>query len=70
MTKRGNTFIKRVLIECAWALIRKDPAMGLAYKKYVQRMKSTKAIVRIARKLLSRMRYVLKNNCEYQIGIN
>lgn len=70
MTKRGNTFVKRVLIECAWMLIRKDPAMNQAYKKYTARMKSTKAIVRIARKLLRRMRCMLKNNCKYQIGIN
>jgi len=36
-----------------------------AFNEYCKRMKKSKAIIRIARKLLNRIRYVLKNKAEY-----
>lgn len=69
ITKRGNKFLKHVIIESAWTAIRKDPALMLAYQNYSKRMLKTKAIVKIARKLINRIRYVLLNEEEYKISI-
>ena len=69
VSKRGNIFIKTVLIECAWVAVRKDPALLLYYKQQLSKMDRNKAIIKVARKLLNRIRFVLKNKTEYQIGI-
>ena len=65
--KRGNTFLKKVLIECSWVAIRKDPALLQAFKSYKKRCISTKAIIKICRKLLNRIRYVLISGEEYKL---
>jgi len=69
VSRRGNIFIKTVLIECAWVAVRKDPALLLYYKQQIGRMDRNKVIIKVARKLLNRIRYVLKNKVAYQIGI-
>lgn len=69
ISRRGNPFIKTILIECAWMAIRKDPALLLYYKQLLPRMNANKAIVKVARKLLSRIRYVLVRQKEYVTGI-
>jgi transposase len=69
VSRRGNIFVKTVLIECAWVAVRKDPALLLYYKQQLPKMDRNKAIIKVARKLLNRIRYVLKNKMEYQIGI-
>ena len=40
-----------------------------AFQKLTKRMKPNKAIVRIARKLLNRIRFVLKNKTAYEIAV-
>lgn len=67
MTFRGQAILKKCIIESSWIAARKDPALSLAYSKYVVRMKPNKAIVRIARKLLNRIYFVLKNKKEYVV---
>lgn len=69
MTFRGHYFIKRSLIESSWIAARLDPALNMAYHKYVQRMDANKAIIRIARKLSNRIYFVLKQQQEYVKGI-
>ena len=69
MTYRGNKWLRELLIEAAWSAARSDPALHLAYLNLCKRMKSNNAIIRIARKLLNRMYYVLKYKREYQKGI-
>lgn len=69
ITRRGNPHLKWVLIECAWMAVRKDPALLQYYKELLPRMDSNKAIIRIARRLLSRIRHVLKTKEEYKKGI-
>lgn len=66
ITNRGNKHLKNALIECAWMAIRNDPALLMSYKRLCKTMDSNKAIIRIARKLLSRIRFVLLNNQEYE----
>ncbi len=65
MTGRRNAQLRFVLIESAWTAARKDPALMIAFNELCKHMTKTKAVVRIARKLLNRMRYVLKNQQEY-----
>jgi len=65
MTHRGHSYLRWLLVEASWVAIRKDPAMMMAFNEYSKRMKKSKAIIRIARKLLNRLRYVLKNKAEY-----
>lgn len=65
MTVRGQKRIKEKLIESSWTLIREDPAMMLKFEQLIKRMERNKAIVRIARKLLSRIRRILKTKEPY-----
>lgn len=67
ITKRGNKSLQPILIECAWKAVKKDPELLMSYNELTLRMKGNKAIIRIARKLLSRIRWVLKNKLPYQL---
>jgi len=69
LTHRRNAQLRAVLIEAAWTASRKDPILLLAFNEYCKRMRKTRAIVKIARKLLNRIRYVLKNQAEYVPGV-
>jgi transposase len=69
LSRRGNAIIKKILIECAWVAVKKDPALLLYYKQQIVHMKGQKAIIKVARKLLSRIRYVLMNQKEYVLGV-
>lgn len=69
LTHRRNAQLRAVLIEAAWTASRKDPMLLLAFNEYCKRMRKTRAIVKIARKLLNRIRYVLKNQAEYVPGV-
>lgn len=69
ITNRGNRQLKKILIEASWVAIRNDPALTLKYAELRKTMKAQKAIIRIARKLLNRIRFVLLNEEEYEIGI-
>ncbi len=66
LTFRRNRFLKYVIIEAAWVAIRKDPALLACYNKLISRMKAQSAIIRIAKKLLGRIRYVWLNNVPYK----
>lgn len=69
ITPRSHHYLRSILIECAWVAVRKDPALALCYYQLVRRMVGQKAIIRIARKLLNRIRYVLKNHREYVVAV-
>lgn len=58
---RGNKRLRSMLIECAWIAIRLDFHMYEAYNRYKKTMGNNKAIIRIAKKLVSRIRFVLMN---------
>lgn len=66
ITRRSNKPLRGVLIESAWIAIRSDSSMSLAYSNLCKIMKSTKAIIRVTKKLLNRIRFVLINNKEYE----
>jgi transposase len=69
MTFRGHENLKKMLIESSWVAARCDPALTLAYHKYTMRMEANKAIVKIARKLLNRIFYVLTFKKEYVLSV-
>ena len=69
MTSRGRRGLKILLIEASWVAIRLDPALMAKYNELKKRMNGNKAIIRIARKLLSRIRHVLQTEQTYEIGI-
>lgn len=70
MTPRGNKLVKKYLIEASWIVVRKDPEMMAVFAKLCHRMIKTKAIVRIARKILNRIKAVLTTERPYQINYN
>lgn len=69
ITKRQNKILRSLIIESSWIAIRNDPALMLAYSKLVKKMKPSKAIIRIAKKMLNRIRYVLKNQEFYEYAV-
>jgi len=68
ITSRAKKIMRTLIVECAWAASRKDPALNLAYCKLCKRMEPNKALIRVARKLLNRIYSVLKNKTEYAYG--
>jgi len=69
MTYRRDAYLRYIMIEAAWTAIRSDPALMLAFTELSKRMKKTEAIVRIARKLVNRVRFVLKSGELYVEGV-
>lgn len=69
ITKRRNPMLRSVLVESAWVAVRKDPALIVAFNKLCRRQKKTSAIIPIARKLLNRIRFVLKNRQPYVMAV-
>lgn len=65
ITIRKHANLRCTMIEAAWIAIRKDPAMTMAYEGFRKRMNTQKAIVKIARKLVNRIFFVLKRKQEY-----
>ena len=65
ITPRSNRPLRNVIIEAAWIAIRNDQTLALKYNELRKRMDGNKAIVRIAKQLLNRIRYVLKSEKEY-----
>ncbi|RYU91824.1 hypothetical protein [Emticicia agri] len=60
--------MKYILVEVSWMCIRYDASLLLAYKAAIKKMEPNKAIVKVARKLLNRIRFVLKNKEPYRIN--
>lgn len=69
LTHRGHHKLRETLIEASWTAIRQDPAMTMAFAAYSKRMKKNKAIIKIARKMLNRIRCVLKNRMPYVMAV-
>ncbi len=69
ITSRRNPQLRGILIEAAWIAARKDPALMMAYHQFMTKVSRKIAIIKIARKLLNRIRYVLKNKQEYVTAV-
>ena len=69
MSQRQNVHLRSILIESAWIAVRKDPAMTMVFGNLIKRMKKQKAIIRIAKKLLSRIMHVWRNEEDYVFAV-
>ncbi len=69
ITHRSNHYLRVAIIESSWTLIRKDPAMLIKYRQYSSKMPVNKAIIKIAKHLLSRIRYLWLNGVKYKTGM-
>lgn len=69
MTTRGNKTIRPLIIEAAWIAKRIDPALTLKFEELLKTKTVKRAIVIIARKLLSRLFTVWKTKIEYEKGV-
>ena len=69
ITHRSNNYLREAIIESSWVIVRKDPAMLMLYKRYCARIDENKAIIKIARHLLNRIRFVWEKQTKYEIGI-
>jgi transposase len=70
ITIRRHNQLRSMLVEAAWQLIRRDAAMLDYYRNLTKRMKGQQAIIRVARKLLRRIRAVLLSKRMYVAGIS
>jgi transposase len=69
VTKRRNKYLRSMLVEAAWTAVKKDPVLTMKYAKLCRRMNKNKAIIRIAKMLLSRIKHVWKNNEPYVCAV-
>ena len=70
MLKRGRKELKIMLIEASWEAIRKDPVLMDKFNTLSKRMNKNKAIIRIAKSLLNRIRFVLTHQQRYEVCTN
>jgi transposase len=68
LTKRSNHQLRSLLVEASWAAVRTDMALQQYYRKHAHK-EPNKAIIKVAHKLLSRMRAVIITGVPYQEGI-
>jgi transposase len=68
LTPRCLRLMRSYLVEAVWQAVRIDPVMQSYYKSHVGK-KPNDIIVKVARKLLSRMHAVLRTKTTYEIGL-
>lgn len=70
ITPRAQVILRPLLIEASWTAVRKDPALAHRYAELCHKgLMPNKAIIRIAKKLLRRIRFVLKNKEPYKLEV-
>lgn len=69
ISPRRNSRLRAALVESAWIAIRNDPALLSCFKILCKRMPANRAIIRIAKKLLRRVTFVLRTRQTYEKGV-
>jgi len=69
ISSRKHPRLRSALIESAWIAIANDPALLHSYQTLKKRMQGNRAIIRIAKKLLRRITYVLRMKQTYERGV-
>lgn len=69
LTVRKHRQLRSDLVESAWTARRTDPVMALYFQEQIKKKDSKIVIIKITRKLLNRIRYVLINQTAYEYGI-
>lgn len=68
ITPRAKGLLRSYIIEASWQAVRFDPVLQEYYRSHYGK-KPNKIIVKVARKLLSRIHAVIKTETPYQIGV-
>ena len=68
LTKRSNHQLRSLLVEASWVAVRTDMALQQYYRQHAHK-EPNKAIIKVAHKLLSRIRAVIISGVPYQIGV-
>jgi transposase len=68
ITKRSNHQLRSLLVEASWVAVRDDMALQQYYRKHAHK-EPNKAIIKVAHKLLSRIRAVIVSGIPYQTGL-
>ena len=69
VSKQQNRFLRSLMVEAAWIAAKKDPALMMSFGGYCRRMSKQQAIIKIAKRLLSRIMYVWRNKTNYVNGV-
>ena len=69
ITLRKHANLRCIIIESAWIAIRIDEALQLCYLNNRKRMPASKAIIKVARKMVNRIYFVLKRHQPYVTAI-
>jgi transposase len=69
LTYRSNKYLRASIVEAAWVAMRNDPALLKYYKEHVTKHKPQIAIIKVAHKLLNRIRYVWLTQNAYEYGM-
>ena len=69
ITNRSNRYLRYLLLEVSWTAIKEDAALLMYYNRLLKRMKKTRAIIAVARKLLSRIRHIWLSGQDYTYGL-
>ncbi len=69
ITHCGNKRVRTALVEAAWTLSRKDPAMERKYERIKEKRGAKRAITAVARTLAIRIRRMVKDMVPYEIGL-
>jgi len=70
LTYRSNKYLHSSLVEAAWTAMRYDPALLKYYKDRIVKYDSRIVIIKIAHKLLNRIRQVWMTQNQYQMGLS
>lgn len=65
ITRSGNWRVRNALIESSWILIGRDPWMRMIYRRLKSRKGAKRAIIAIARRLITILRSMLLRNLPY-----
>ena len=68
LTKRSNHQLRSLLVEASWVAVRTDMALQQYYRQHAHK-EPNKAIIKVAHKLLSRIRAVIISGVPYQVGL-
>jgi transposase len=66
ITKKGDRWLRRNLVECARVAVRKDPHLKEFYTRLTHKRGEKKALIAVARKLVSYAYWMLKRNITYE----
>jgi len=66
ITKKGDKWLRRNLVECARTSIRKDAKLRAFYQKLRHKRGERKALIAVARKLVAYAFWMLKRNKTYE----